>query len=72
MSEFFDATKRIGHHHLIAVGLDLRPSDGSVDAVLSVVRMMEGANWIDVEAADFPPACRGWVTVYPRGRSLTP
>jgi hypothetical protein len=72
MSEFFDATITIGHHHLIAAGLDPRQSDGVVDAVRSAVRRMDVANWIDVEAADFPPTCPGGVTVYPRGHSITP
>jgi hypothetical protein len=34
--------------------------------------MMHGANWTDVAAADFPPTCPGWETVYPHGRSVTP
>jgi hypothetical protein len=31
-----------------------------------------GAHWIDIEVANFPPFCPGWVTVYPRGRCITP
>jgi hypothetical protein len=72
MSEFFDATITIGHHHMAAAGLDPRQAAGSVDAVRRAVQMMDGAGWIDVEAADFPAACCGWVMIYPRGRSITP
>jgi hypothetical protein len=37
----------------------------------AAVECMDGASWIDVEAADFPPTCPGWVTLHPRGSSGT-
>jgi hypothetical protein len=74
MSDFaFDATITIGHHHMRAAGIDPRqPVAPIVDAAREAVRRMQGAGWIDIEVADFPPACPGWVTVYPPGRCITP
>jgi hypothetical protein len=70
---FFDATITIGYHHLRAAGVDPQQSSAAaVDAVRRTVARMDGANWIDVEAADYPPSCPGWIIVYPRGNSITP
>ena len=33
---------------------------------------MDGANYIDVMAANFPSTCPGWVIVYPRGNRRIP
>jgi hypothetical protein len=69
----FDATITLGDHHLAAAGLDPQQRSAAiVDMVRSAVQRMDGANWIDVEAADFPQTCRGWVTLYPLGSSSTP
>jgi hypothetical protein len=46
--------------------------DAIVDAVSKAVQGMDGANWIDVMAANFPPTCPGWVIVYPRGNHHIP
>ena len=69
----FDATITIGHHHLRAAGLD--PEQAAVTGVTAVrraIERMDGANWIDVMASDYPPATPGWVIVYPRGSSIPP
>jgi hypothetical protein len=69
----FDATITLGDHHLAAAGLDSQRHLATiVDVVRGTVQRMDGANWIDVEVADFPPTCAGWVTLYPRGSSAKP
>jgi hypothetical protein len=69
----FDATITIGHHHLLAAGLDPRQGCAAiVDAVRAAIQRMTGANWIDVMVGDFPPDCPGWVTLYPRASSARP
>jgi hypothetical protein len=56
----FDATITLGNHHLIAVGLDPEQRhDAAVDAVSRAVQGMDGANYIDVMTANFPPTCPG-------------
>lgn len=51
----FDATITIGYHHLRAAGVDPQQSSAAaVDAVRRAVARMDGANWIDVEAAGLP------------------
>jgi hypothetical protein len=53
----FDATITIGHHHLRAAGLDAEQAAvAAVNAVRRAVERMDGANWIDVMASDYPPA----------------
>jgi hypothetical protein len=37
-------------------------------AVRHGVRAMEGADWIDVAAQNYPPECPGWVTLYQHGQ----
>lgn len=69
----FDATITLGDHHMAAAGLDPQRRRATiVDAVRGAVQRMDGANWIDVAAADFPPRCTGWVTLYPCGSSAKP
>ncbi len=69
----FDATITLGDHHLAAAGLDPQRRPATIaDVVRSAVQRMDGASWIDVEVANFPPTCPGWVTLYPRGSSAKP
>ena len=61
----FDALITPGDH----VGLHPEPRQ---DAVVDAVQGMDGANYIDVMAANFPSTCPGWVIVYPRGNRRIP
>jgi hypothetical protein len=64
----FDASITIGPHHFIAGGLEGRHKV-VLDAVRKAVRAIEGADWIDVAAQNYPPECPGWVTLYQAGHS---
>jgi hypothetical protein len=67
----FDASITIGPHHLKRTFLEDRVED-ALEAVRRAVRAMDGADWIDVAAQNYPPECQGWVTLYPAGCGITP
>jgi hypothetical protein len=62
----FDASITIGPHHLVAAGLEDRHRV-ALEAMRKAVRAIEGADWIDVAAQNYPPECPGWVTLYQAG-----